>query len=288
MQPFFSIKYYSIGGIVIESYRKVAIVTGGASGIGKAICNELVSKNVFVIISDINEQDGKAFEAELNKEVINSRFVYLNVTEFTSVERVLNDVYQEFGRLDYLFNNAGIAMYGELYDMSIEDWKEIVDINLWGVINGTQIGYKIMKEQGFGHIVNTASAAGLGPTPVSSAYSATKHAVVGLTTSLHYEAEEFGIKVSALCPTFVDTPIFDQAKAISINKSIIKNQMKKQKMMTPEQLAKIALDGIHKNKLIICPMPMRRTMDVIFTIIPPLHRALMRLVCKVSRQARVS
>lgn len=288
MQPFFSIKYYSIGGIVIESYRKVAIVTGGASGIEKAICNELVSKNVFVIISDINEQDGKAFEAELNKEVINSRFVYLNVTEFTSVERVLNDVYQEFGRLDYLFNNAGIAMYGELYDMSIEDWKEIVDINLWGVINGTQIGYKIMKEQGFGHIVNTASAAGLGPTPVSSAYSATKHAVVGLTTSLHYEAEEFGIKVSALCPTFVDTPIFDQAKAISINKSIIKNQMKKQKMMTPEQLAKIALDGIHKNKLIICPMPMRRTMDVIFTIIPPLHRALMRLVCKVSRQARVS
>lgn len=274
--------------LVIEGNRKVAIVTGGASGIGKAICNELVSKNVFVIISDINERDGKTFEVELNKEVINSRFVYLNVTEFSNVERVINDIYLEFGRLDYLFNNAGIAMYGELYDMSIEDWKEIVDINLWGVINGTQIGYKIMKEQGFGHIVNTASAAGLGPSPVSSAYSATKHAVVGLTTSLHYEAEEFGVKVSTLCPTFVDTPIFKEAKAININKSVIKNQLKKQRLMTPEQLAKITLDGIHKNKPVICPMPMRRTMDVIFTIIPPLHRALTRLVCKVSRKARIS
>ena len=272
----------------MTGYEKVAIVTGGASGIGKAICNELVAKNVFVIISDINERDGKAFEAELNKEAIISRFVYLNVTDFTSVERVINEVYQEFGRLDYLFNNAGVAMYGELYDMSIEDWKEIVDINLWGVIYGTQVGYKIMKEQGFGHLVNTASAAGLGPSPVSSAYSATKHAVVGLTTSLHYEAEEFGVKVSALCPTFVDTPIFDEAKAININKSVISEQMKKQKMMSPQQLAKITLEGIHKNKPVICPMPMRKTMDVIFTIIPPLHSALMRLVCKVSRKARVS
>ena len=152
----------------MEKQKDIAIVTGGASGIGKAICNELVSKNVQVIIADINERDGKAFEAELNKEANISRFVYLNVTDFKSVERVINEVYQEFGRLDYLFNNAGIAMYGELYDMSIEDWKEIVDVNLWGVIYGTQIGYKIMKEQGFGHIVNIASAAGLGPSPISS------------------------------------------------------------------------------------------------------------------------
>ncbi|MER1998634.1 MAG: SDR family oxidoreductase, partial [Lysinibacillus sp.] len=242
----------------MENKKEIAIVTGGASGIGKAICKELVSKNVLVIIADINERDGKAFEAELNKEANISKFVYLNVTDFKSFERVINEVYQEFGRLDYLFNNAGIAMYGELYDMSIEDWKEVVDVNLWGVIHGTQIGYKIMKEQGFGHIVNTASAAGLGPSPISSAYSATKHAVVGLTTSLHYEAEEFGVKVSAVCPTFVDTPIFDDAKAINIDKTVIIKQMKKQKLMSPEKLAKIALAGIPKNKPIICPMPMRR------------------------------
>ncbi|MEI3607712.1 SDR family oxidoreductase [Pseudogracilibacillus sp. SE30717A] len=267
--------------------KKVAVVTGGASGIGRAICSELIQQNVFVIISDINEQAGKNFEAELNKETINARYAYLDVTLYESVEQLLTDVYLEFDRIDYLFNNAGIAMYGELYDMTIENWKEIMDVNLWGVINGTQVGYALMKKQGFGHIVNTASAAGLGPSPVSSAYGTTKHAVVGLTTSLHYEAEEFGIKVSALCPAFVDTPIFEKAKAININKTVITQQLKKQKAISPEKLAKVALKEIHRNKPIICPMPMRRSMDIFFTLFPQAHKMLMRLVCKVSREARV-
>ena len=142
----------------MQMIRKVAVVTGGASGIGRAICSELVQQNVFVIISDINEKAGKNFEVELNKETINARYAYLDVTEYYSVERLLTDLYQEFGRIDYLFNNAGMAMYGELYDMTIENWKEIMDVNLWGVINGTQVGYNLMKKQGFGHIVNTASA----------------------------------------------------------------------------------------------------------------------------------
>jgi NAD(P)-dependent dehydrogenase (short-subunit alcohol dehydrogenase family) len=125
------------GGILVQKIRKVAIVTGGASGIGRALCSELVSQNVFVIISDINEQEGKIVEAELNKKTLNARYEYLNVTEYKSVQRLITNTYQEFGRLDYLFNNAGIAMYGESYDMSLENWKEIMDINLWGVINGT-------------------------------------------------------------------------------------------------------------------------------------------------------
>ncbi|MFJ5564176.1 SDR family NAD(P)-dependent oxidoreductase [Lysinibacillus xylanilyticus] len=268
--------------------RKVAIVTGGVSGIGRAICKELVGRNVFVIIADINEHDGRLLEAELNKEASNAQFIELNVTDYKSVEHVITNVYEEFQRLDYLFNNAGIAMYGEIYDMSMDEWKNIVDLNLWGVIYGTQVGYQIMKEQGFGHIINTSSAAGLGPSPISTAYSTTKHAVVGLTTSLHYEAEEFGIKVSTLCPTFVDTPIFDKATAINIDKSLMSKQLKKQKMMSPQQLAKITIAGVHKNKPIIRPMPMRKTMDVIFTIFPSLHRALMRMVCKVSRKARLT
>ena len=109
----------------MEMNRKVAIVTGGASGIGRAICNELVQQNVFVIISDINEQAGKNFEAELNSETIKARYVYLDVTNYESVEKLLTEIYREFGRIDYLFNNAGIAMYGELYDMPEETWKAV-------------------------------------------------------------------------------------------------------------------------------------------------------------------
>ncbi|WP_053593295.1 SDR family oxidoreductase [Lysinibacillus sp. FJAT-14222] len=101
------------------------------------------------------------------------------------MEHVITNVYEEFQRLDYLFNNAGRAMYGEIYDISMDEWKNIVDINLWGVVYGTQVGDQITKEQGFGHIINTSSAVGFGPSPISAAYSTTKHAVVGLTTSLH-------------------------------------------------------------------------------------------------------
>lgn len=115
----------------MEESRKIAIVTGGASGIGRSICNELVLNQVFVIIADINDQLGKTLETELNKNGMNARYVFLDVTEFNCVETVIKGIYTEYGRLDYLFNNAGIAMYGELHDMSIEDWKEIMNINLW-------------------------------------------------------------------------------------------------------------------------------------------------------------
>ena len=83
-----------------------------------------------------------------------------------------------------------------------------------------------MKKQGFGHIINTASATGLGPAPLCTAYATTKHAIVGLTTSLHYEAEEYGVNVSVLCPTFVDTPIFEKSIAINMNKDQIIKQLK--------------------------------------------------------------
>ena len=168
----------------MDTTRKVAIVTGGASGIGKALCRELITQQVFVIIADVNRSEGKLVEDELNRQANCARYEYVNVIDQTSVEELVRNTFKEFGRLDYLFNNAGITMYGELFDVSIDDWKHIIDVNLWGVIHGTQIGYSIMKEQGFGHIVNTASAAGLGPSPLTAAYSATKHAVIGLTTSL--------------------------------------------------------------------------------------------------------
>lgn len=272
----------------MDTKRKVAIVTGGASGIGRALCLELITQNVFVIIADVDKIEGKIVEDELNRQGGCARYEYVNVIDQVSVEELVRNTFKQYGRLDYLFNNAGITMYGEFFDVSIDDWKQIVDVNLWGVIHGTQIGYSLMKEQGFGHIVNTASAAGLGPSPLTAAYSATKHAVIGLTTSLHYEAKEYGVKVSVLCPAFVDTPIFKNAKAINIDKHKMVQQIKKQKLMNPEKLAKIALNGTHRNTPIICPIPMRRTMDIFFSLFPRVHSVLMDYVCKIGRRTRIS
>lgn len=144
-----------------------------------------------------------------------------------------------------------------------------------------------MKKQGFGYIINTASATGLGPAPLCAAYATTKHAIVGLTTSLHYEAETYGIKVSVLCPTFLDTPIFQKAEAINMDRALIMEQLKVNKPITAEKFVKITLKGIERNQLIICPMPLRKIMDICFTLFPFLHKKLMRFVCRIARKAKM-
>ncbi|GGG72466.1 SDR family NAD(P)-dependent oxidoreductase [Paenibacillus radicis (ex Gao et al. 2016)] len=267
---------------------QVAIVTGGASGIGQAIASQLAGRQVFVVIADIDEPGGKQTIDAIEKTGGRAKFVRLDVTDADQVEAVVNSVYEKHGRLDYLFNNAGIAMYGELYDMSREHWERIVNLNLWGVIHGIQAAYPLMKKQGFGHIANTASVAGLGPSPTAAAYATTKHAIVGLTTSLHYEAETFGVKVSALCPTFVNTPIFSNGEGINMDKAKIGEQMKTRKMMSPEQFARIALKGIERNQLMVCPLPLRRTMDIFFILFPGIHRKFIRFFRNEARKANLS
>lgn len=145
-----------------------------------------------------------------------------------------------------------------------------------------------MKKQGFGYIINTASATGLGPAPLCIAYATTKHAIVGLTTSLHYETEEYGVNVSVLCPTFVDTPIFEKSIAIHMNKDQILKQQKINKPISADKFAKIALKAIHKNKVVICPMPLKKTMDVFFIVFPYFHKKLMRFLCRIGRKAKMT
>lgn len=122
----------------MEKLQRVGIVTGGSSGIGKAICKELAARAVYVVIADINWQAGEKLAQEIEQQGGQARFVQVNVAEATSIQTVIHNVFDEFGRLDYIFNNAGISMYGEVYQMTLEQWKRIVDINLWGVIYGTQ------------------------------------------------------------------------------------------------------------------------------------------------------
>lgn len=123
------------------------------------------------------------------------------------VERVA----AERGRLDVVFNNAGIAVGGTVDELTLDHWNRTIDVNLRGVVHGVHAAYPIMKRQGFGHIVNTASLAGLVPAPLMAPYTATKHAVVGLSLALRAEAAAHGVRVSVVCPGFTDTPLLDNA-----------------------------------------------------------------------------
>jgi NAD(P)-dependent dehydrogenase (short-subunit alcohol dehydrogenase family) len=232
-----------------------AIVTGGASGIGKAIAEELARRGCEVVLADMQIEMAQDVAAQIQASGGRAKAVEVDVTDFPALERLVRETVESSGRLDYIFNNAGIAIGGTANHYSIEDWNKIIDINLRGVVNGIQAAYKIMIEQGFGHIVNTASMAGLMPSPVSVAYAATKHAVVGLSLSLRVEAAEMGIRVSVICPGVIRTPILEGGKYGKINMNIppekLRDMWEKFKPMSPDIFAKKVVSAIAKNKAII-------------------------------------
>jgi len=233
--------------------NKVAIVTGGASGIGKALCERLARQGAGVVLSDVNEEGlektVKSIKASGGK-VWGER---LDVTDYEAFRKHIEDTTAVQGRLDYLFNNAGICTVCEIQDLEVEHWHKIIDVDLNGVFYGSLVAYKLMAKQGFGHIVNLSSIEGMAPFPANAPYVAAKHAVLGFTQALWVEGAHFGIRASAVCPGFIKTPIFDVTKYIKMDREKIMAQYpKKEKLgVTPEKCAEIILKGVAKNKPII-------------------------------------
>lgn len=191
-------------------YReKSAVVTGAASGIGLALSRALVERGARVWLADI---DAAAAEASARPLGDAARPAHLDVRDGEAFARLVREVATIHGSIDLLFNNAGVGgAAGEAKGFSIEHYDQVVDINIRGVTNGIAAAYPLMAKQGTGHLVNTASAAGLLPVPLLAPYSMTKHAVVGLSESLRLEAELHGVRVSVLCPSAIDTPLLDSA-----------------------------------------------------------------------------
>jgi NAD(P)-dependent dehydrogenase (short-subunit alcohol dehydrogenase family) len=184
-----------------------AFVTGGASGIGRALAQALSSRGVRVCIADLDGPGTQRVAAECGS---GASALTLDVRDADGVRHAITSFAQEHGRLDYLFNNAGIGVGGKAEEIPLALWRGVVDVNVFGVLHGVLAAYPIMLKQGFGHIVNTASMAGLGPAPLLTPYALSKHAVVGLSTSLRLEAAPRGVRVSALCPAAIETPILAQ------------------------------------------------------------------------------
>ncbi len=187
----------------------VAIITGGASGIGRALAEELAQRGCEVVLADRQIELSEEVAANINASGGKAIATKLDVSYFPAFDQLVQETVNRAGRLDYIFNNAGIGIGGSANLHSIEDWNQIIDVNLRGVVNGVQAAYKVMLAQGFGHIINTASLAGITPAPGAVAYATTKYAVVGLSTSLRAEAAPLGIRVSVFCPGYIRTPILD-------------------------------------------------------------------------------
>jgi NAD(P)-dependent dehydrogenase (short-subunit alcohol dehydrogenase family) len=196
----------------LRTYRDaVAFVTGGASGIGAALARGLVARGATVVLADRQAELAEDTAARLRHGGGRAEAVALDVRDPLAVAGAVGAAADRHGRLDYLFNNAGTGVGGEVRDHTVDDWRYIVDVNLMGVVHGIHAAYPRFVAQGFGHIVNTASMAGLIATPFTVSYCATKHAVVGLSRALRLEAAPYGVRVSVLCPGVVRTPILDGA-----------------------------------------------------------------------------
>src|ERR1700741_2413620 len=191
---------------------KVAFVTGGASGIGAALATQLVDGGGQVWIADRQIGAAQELAQRLNRGGANAPGIELDVRSYPSFERAVAEAVGHSGRIDYLFNNAGIGVGGEVDSYTLDDWNSVFDVNLRGVVRGIQAVYPIMIRQHSGQIVNTASMAGLVTNAGMASYTATKHAVVGLSKALRVEAERHGVQVSVLCPGVIRTPILTRGK----------------------------------------------------------------------------
>ena len=190
---------------------KVAFVTGGASGIGAALSTKLVDGGAEVWIADRQVGSAQELAQRLNSGAGKAHAIELDVRSYPSFEQAVGEAVKQSGRIDYLFNNAGIGVGGEVDSYTLDDWNDVFDVNLRGVVHGIQAVYPIMIQQHSGHIVNTASMAGLVAAAGATNYTASKHAVVALSKALRLEAERHGVQVSVLCPGAIRTPILEAA-----------------------------------------------------------------------------
>jgi len=189
---------------------RVAIITGAASGIGHALATLLTELGAHVVWSD-RDSDRLATPERATTSKAAALYLPVDVTQADQVGQLIEQAHGHFGRIDFLFNNAGISGLLPIERATLAHWENILAINLWGVIHGIQAVLPIMKAQGAGHIVNTASLSGLLPFPGQALYVTSKHAVVGLSESLRHELAADGIAVSVACPGAVATEIWGKS-----------------------------------------------------------------------------
>ncbi len=187
---------------------KVALVTGGASGIGRATCLAFAREGARVVVSDVDAETGEACADEIRRSGGDAVFRRADVSDESEVEALVATAVERFGRLDCALNNAGISgAGGPLQQISLDDFRRTLDINLIGVFLCMKHEIAAMLESGGGAIVNTASGAGVIATPFLSPYAASKHAILGLTKTAAVENARSGVRINAILPGSTDTPM---------------------------------------------------------------------------------
>jgi len=234
----------------------VAFITGGASGIGRALAEALADRGAEVVVADRQVEEGEAVAASIRARGGTARAVALDVRDAAAFDAAAREVVKRSGGIDWFFNNAGIGVAGDVERYTQRDWDDVLDVNLRGVTHGIQAVYPHMVARRRGHIVNTASMAGLVPMPGAASYNATKHAVVGLGKALRVEAARHGVRVSTLCPGAIRTPIltggrYGRTENVGVDAATVQAWWERVRPMDPRAFAEQVLDAVVRNEAYI-------------------------------------
>ena len=249
---------------------KVAVVTGAGSGIGQALALELGRSGAKLAISDVDLEGLAVTEARLKAIGAPVKADRLDVTEREAFELYAGAVKAHFGKVNQIYNNAGIAYTGDVEVSSYKDIERVMDVDFWGVVNGTKAFLPHLIESGDGHVVNVSSLFGIFSVPGQAAYNAAKFAVRGFTEALRQEmiAGKRPVKVTTVHPGGIKTAIARNAAAAEgIDAEKLANTFdKKLAKTTPERAAVIILDAVRKNKARVLVGADAKALDVIVRI----------------------
>jgi NAD(P)-dependent dehydrogenase (short-subunit alcohol dehydrogenase family) len=240
-----------------ELQGRVAVVTGGGSGIGRALAHAFAGEGMHVVVADIEQDAAEVVASDVQKKEVRGLAMRADVADQASVQALADRAAAEFGHVNVLCNNAGVYVSGSLADATPEQWAWLLAVNLHGVIEGVRAFLPLLRKAGAGEaqIVNTASGAGLMPAPNSGVYNTTKYAVVGFSESLRRDLAPEGIGVSVLCPGGVNTRIFESERnrhpqfggPATASQPRTTGLPQKQ----PEEVAALVVRGIKENRLFI-------------------------------------
>ena len=269
---------------------KSVIVTGAASGIGLALSRALARRGAKVWLSDINEAAVREVASRIGGD---ARAATLDVTDADAFKALVAEVVAEHGHLDVLFNNAGIGVGGAAEELDFSHFDRAVEVNVRGVTNGFVAAYADMVRRGEGMIVNTASTGGLIGVPGMAPYCLSKHAVVGLTKSVRVEAADYGVRVCALCPATIETPMVDSDNPVG-TPEVWRPDMRQ--YLTDiggppypvEKFADYALHQIEKDKAIIVAPLGARVLVALGKFFPGLVNVLTRRAYRKARRQRAA
>ncbi|MEM7549401.1 MAG: SDR family oxidoreductase [Bacteroidota bacterium] len=264
---------------------KVVLITGATSGIGEEFCRQLAERGAVTMVSGRNLEKAEQIAFSIKEAGGQGEALKIDTSVRPDIQKGVDTVFNKHGRLDLIINNAGFMSMGEFYEMDDENIESMLSTNIDGVVFGCYYAYRKMKEQRFGQIVNISSQAGLMPVPGMTAYSTTKHALIGLTSSLREEAKAFGVQVNVVCYGLIQSEILKKGDIRGIDVEETLNWMRFKPVKTDVAVRK-TIQALKKDRPIIMIPGYTKFLSSMNRWFPSLMRVLVKRSMKEYRAMR--